>query len=177
MSPFHGNGAILQRLASSRCLHPNRDALRSKTLQAAGLPILLVFVSRGGLPACDCQTRGNADANDIPEVSRVGVSLSATRLMPVELLAALAAGYVVILNLACFLAFAWDKRCAQRGQQRVRERTLLCLAGFGGSLGALAGQRYLRHKTRKQPFRGRLRMIVGLQAVVLVGACLLFLPG
>jgi uncharacterized membrane protein YsdA (DUF1294 family) len=107
----------------------------------------------------------------------VGVSLSATRLMPVELLAALAAGYVVILNLACFLAFAWDKRCAQRGQQRVRERTLLCLAGFGGSLGALAGQRYLRHKTRKQPFRGRLRMIVGLQAVVLVGACLLFLPG
>jgi uncharacterized membrane protein YsdA (DUF1294 family) len=106
-----------------------------------------------------------------------GLSLFAPRLMPGEYLVALAAGYIVILNVACFLAFAWDKRCAQRGMQRVPERTLLGLAGFGGSFGALAGQRYLRHKTRKQPFRGRLRMIVGLQAVVLVGACLLFLPG
>lgn len=96
--------------------------------------------------------------------------------MPGEYWVALAAGYIVILNVACFLAFAWDKRCAQRGQQRVRERTLLCLAGFGGSFGALAGQCYLRHKTRKQPFRGRLRRIVGLQAAVLFGVCLLLLP-
>ena len=84
--------------------------------------------------------------------------------------------YLLAINLVCFSAFAWDKRQSRLGRRRVRERTLLGLAGLGGTAGALAGQRFLRHKTRKQPFRGRLFGIVGLQSAVLVAAVLLLLP-
>ena len=41
----------------------------------------------------------------------------------------------------------------------MRESTLLIVALFGG-VGALLGQRLLRHKTRKEPFRTRLVGVV-----------------
>lgn len=91
-----------------------------------------------------------------------------------SLVAAIAA-YGVAINLACFAAFAWDKSCARRGKRRVRERTLLILAGLGGSIGALVAQNRLRHKTRKQPFRSRLFQIVGLQSAALAALGFLFL--
>lgn len=82
-------------------------------------------------------------------------------------LAALASVYLVTVNFACFAAFAWDKHLARRGQRRVRERTLLILAGLGGSIGALVARRRFRHKTHKQPFGARLFVIVGLQVATL----------
>ncbi|HSP25829.1 MAG TPA: DUF1294 domain-containing protein [Saliniramus sp.] len=75
---------------------------------------------------------------------------------------------VAALNGASFAAFAWDKWCAQNGGWRVPERTLLGLAAMGGSIGAVFGQIFLRHKTRKEPFRTHLRLIVGLQTFVLI---------
>ena len=60
------------------------------------------------------------------------------------------------INIAAFLAFGWDKRRSERGLWRVSERSLLTLALFGGALGALLGQQFFRHKTRKQPFRALL---------------------
>ena len=78
------------------------------------------------------------------------------------------AAAAVFLNVASFAAFAWDKRCAVRQSWRVPERTLLTLALFGGSIGAVCGQLLLRHKTRKEPFRTILRLIVGMQTVVLI---------
>ena len=74
----------------------------------------------------------------------------------------------ILLNVASFAAFAWDKRCARRQVWRVPERTLLTLAALGGSIGAVSAQLILRHKTRKEPFRSILRWIVGLQTVVLI---------
>lgn len=74
----------------------------------------------------------------------------------------------VLLNGICFAAFAWDKRCARRQTWRVPERTLLTLAAAGGSIGAVLGQLFLRHKTRKEPFRTHLRLIVRLQTFVLI---------
>jgi uncharacterized membrane protein YsdA (DUF1294 family) len=41
----------------------------------------------------------------------------------------------------------------------VRESTLLLAALFGG-LGAWLGQHLLRHKTRKEPFRTRLGVVI-----------------
>jgi uncharacterized membrane protein YsdA (DUF1294 family) len=67
-----------------------------------------------------------------------------------------------------FAAFAWDKHRARKGMWRISENTLLLLALIGGSLGAFAGQRILRHKTRKEPFRTKLLVIAGLQVVALV---------
>jgi uncharacterized membrane protein YsdA (DUF1294 family) len=75
--------------------------------------------------------------------------------------------YGVGINLAAFFGFAWDKYCARQGLWRVPESQLLGLALLGGSLGAIAGQQVLRHKTRKQPFRSRLRRIAGGQTLLL----------
>jgi uncharacterized membrane protein YsdA (DUF1294 family) len=68
----------------------------------------------------------------------------------------------------CFAAFAWDKFCAVRGLWRIPEKTLLLLAAIGGTPGAFAGQRYLRHKTQKQPFGTYLLVIAIVQVIALL---------
>jgi uncharacterized membrane protein YsdA (DUF1294 family) len=57
------------------------------------------------------------------------------------------------VNIAAFVAFGIDKDRAERERQRLPENHLLLLALFGGAVGAVAGQQFFRHKTRKQPFR------------------------
>ena len=81
--------------------------------------------------------------------------------------------YVTALSVLCFAAFAWDKFCAIRGMWRVPERTLLLLALLGGTPGAFAGQRWLRHKIRKQPFGNYLLAIAALQAIIIAAATFL----
>lgn len=70
------------------------------------------------------------------------------------------------LNIMTFCVFWWDKAAACNGGWRIAESKLLSLAFFGGSLGAFAAQRLLRHKTRKEPFRTRLAAILILHAAV-----------
>jgi uncharacterized membrane protein YsdA (DUF1294 family) len=76
--------------------------------------------------------------------------------------------YLLATSAAAFALFAWDKRCAAAGRRRTPERTLLTLAAIGGTPGAIAGQRLLRHKTRKEPFRTRLLWIAAAQLVLIV---------
>ena len=64
------------------------------------------------------------------------------------------------LNLFVFSIYFLDKQAARDGRRRVSERTLLTLALIGGSLGAVAAQQLLRHKTRKEPFRSILAGIL-----------------
>ena len=78
--------------------------------------------------------------------------------------------YLGAINLAAFAAMGWDKSCARRGAQRIPERTLLGLAGAGGSLGAIAAQHAFRHKTRKQPFARLLALILALHATLAAAA-------
>jgi uncharacterized membrane protein YsdA (DUF1294 family) len=85
---------------------------------------------------------------------------------------ALAALYLLIINGATLSAFASDKRRAIEGARRIAERDLLQLAAVGGILGALAAQRMLRHKTRKEPFRTQLWLIAGVQTVALGAAAI-----
>lgn len=73
--------------------------------------------------------------------------------------------YAVAINIAAYLAFAWDKYCARRQMWRVQEQTLLMLAAVGGTLGALIGQQTLRHKTRKEPFRTYFHAIIVMQII------------
>ena len=76
--------------------------------------------------------------------------------------------YLAAANLVAFACFGADKRAAIAGARRIPERTLLGLAAVGGGLGAVAGQQVFRHKTRKEPFRSLLYLILAAQAVGLL---------
>ena len=73
-----------------------------------------------------------------------------------------------IANVVAFLAFGWDKHRARTGARRISEGTLHGLALVGGSVGAVAGQHWFRHKTRKEPFRSTLYGIVLIQFAIVV---------
>ena len=76
---------------------------------------------------------------------------------------------LIAINLVAFAAFGLDKAKARRGQFRIAESTLLLFAFLGGTLGAYAGRRVFRHKTRKQPFNSHLFQIAVLQMLALGG--------
>ncbi|MCU0712519.1 MAG: DUF1294 domain-containing protein [Pirellula sp.] len=61
-------------------------------------------------------------------------------------------GIVLVMSLAGFAAYGWDKLSAANGSRRVPEQTLHFLALLGGWPGALLGQRHFRHKTKKLSF-------------------------
>ncbi|MBX5221634.1 DUF1294 domain-containing protein [Rhizobium sp. NLR8a] len=67
---------------------------------------------------------------------------------------------LLALNLIVFSIYFLDKQAARQGGWRISERSLLTLALIGGSLGALAAQQILRHKTKKEPFRSILAAIL-----------------
>jgi uncharacterized membrane protein YsdA (DUF1294 family) len=71
---------------------------------------------------------------------------------------------VVVMSLACFVAYGLDKRRAVTGSRRISERTLHLMAFFGGWPGALFGQRHFRHKTQKVSFRIVFWMVVVLHS-------------
>jgi uncharacterized membrane protein YsdA (DUF1294 family) len=79
-----------------------------------------------------------------------------------------AVAYLAAINLLAFFLFRQDKQAAMAGARRIPERALLGLAAIGGGLGAVAAQQMLRHKTRKEPFRTLLYLIVAAQAVLAV---------
>lgn len=65
-------------------------------------------------------------------------------------------GLLLIINAITIAAFAIDKRRSSTGAWRIPEARLLWFAALGGSPGAFWARRRFRHKTRKQPFVGRL---------------------
>jgi len=82
-------------------------------------------------------------------------------------IALVALGWLVFINMLTYATFARDKEAAERGDWRVPERTLLLMAAAGGSIGAIVARQHLRHKTRKQPFVTILFLIAAAQAVFL----------
>ena len=75
--------------------------------------------------------------------------------------------YLAAINLAAFFLMWLDKRRARRkGARRVRERTLLLSALLGGSVGAIAGMRLFRHKTKHWYFVWGMPAILILQLVL-----------
>ena len=58
-----------------------------------------------------------------------------------------------VISLVTFVAYGFDKQAAKAGTWRVPEQTLHTLSLLGGWPGALAAQRFFRHKTQKLSFR------------------------
>lgn len=59
---------------------------------------------------------------------------------------------LAVVNVITFALFWLDKRKAQAGKHRVRERTHLLWCALGGLFGAFAAMRLFRHKTRDLKF-------------------------
>lgn len=77
--------------------------------------------------------------------------------------------WLLFINIAAFATFGIDKWKAEQHMWRIPEATLLGLAAAGGSIGALAGMRFFRHKTRKPLFAFGIPAILVLQVLALSG--------
>ena len=61
--------------------------------------------------------------------------------------------FYLVASTITFLMYAFDKSAAMKQAWRIAENTLHVLSMVGGWPGALAGQRLLRHKSRKTSFQ------------------------
>lgn len=71
--------------------------------------------------------------------------------------------YLAGINLFAFMVYGLDKLYALGGSWRITEKTLLLLALFGGTPGALLGITLFRHKTRKSSFLIWIALIMVIQ--------------
>ena len=60
--------------------------------------------------------------------------------------------FFFIFNILTFSLYGLDKRKAIKGQWRISEQTLLIVALFGGSIGALLAMIVFHHKTKHWNF-------------------------
>jgi uncharacterized membrane protein YsdA (DUF1294 family) len=62
-------------------------------------------------------------------------------------------GWLALMTVVTFIAYARDTRAAQRGGRRTPERTLWLLDLAGGFIGGWLGMYLLRHKTLHTSFK------------------------
>lgn len=60
---------------------------------------------------------------------------------------------LLITNNVSFLLMLHDKRCAQKGKWRVKEKHLFLATACFGGLGGVLGMQLLRHKTKHWYFK------------------------
>lgn len=84
-----------------------------------------------------------------------------------------------VMSPITLVAYGWDKWRARREGRRISERTLHTLALLGGWPGALAGQRWFRHKTRKYQFQFAFwgTLFLHFALLILIAACALWWAG
>ena len=86
-----------------------------------------------------------------------------SRLIPIEII------YLYsIMSVVTFLLYAKDKNAAEYGRWRTAENTLHALSLLGGWPGAKIAQSFLRHKSKKIPFR------ITYWVTVIVNCCALY---
>ena len=119
----------------------------AKPLASSHLPNRKVLKHRGIPGSTHYTHEGNiASLSDTPWRS-LGISTGQ--------LALLLAGVFVVVNIGSATVVWWDKRCAARGQWRVREHSLLVWALIGGWPGGVWAMREFRHKTSEPSFLAR----------------------
>ena len=58
------------------------------------------------------------------------------------------AGWLILLSIITFIAYGVDKKKAEKGKYRTKEKTLLLLSFFGGAFGGFPAMLIFRHKTK-----------------------------
>ena len=56
--------------------------------------------------------------------------------------------YLVLLSIITFIAYGVDKKKAEKGKWRTKEKTLLLLSFLGGAFGGFPAMLIFRHKTK-----------------------------
>ncbi len=77
-------------------------------------------------------------------------------------------GLTAVVSPICLAAYGIDKQRAAEQQDRIAEKWLHLLALIGGWPGAVLGQHFFRHKTKKVSFRMVLWLILALHFVLIV---------
>lgn len=78
------------------------------------------------------------------------------------------AAYLVVVNIATFALFGYDKWCAQHDRWRVPEAKLLFWAAIGGAIGAGAAMEFFNHKTLHAKFKFGVPLLLFVQ-IILIG--------
>lgn len=81
------------------------------------------------------------------------------------------AAWLLVINVVSFAMFGMDKWKAKHKKYRIPESTLLLLAVLGGSVGAVCGMDFFRHKTLHKKFRLGLPLILAVQVLLAAGGC------
>ena len=76
--------------------------------------------------------------------------------------------YLLVINVVTFFVYGIDKYKAEHAKWRISEATLLLLAVFGGSIGALCGMKVWRHKTMHKKFKYGVPVIFILQVALAI---------
>lgn len=86
-----------------------------------------------------------------------------------ELHIKIALAFLLLMTLLTFCVYGWDKHLAKspKKPRRIPEKTLLLLAAFGGSIGALTGMLFFRHKTLHKKFKYGVPAIIFIQILIL----------
>ena len=75
--------------------------------------------------------------------------------------------YLILINGLTFLTYRYDKRAAIERRWRIPESTLHMMMLMGGTIGAFAAQRLLRHKNRKTSFQIVFWLLCAIQCVII----------
>lgn len=72
-------------------------------------------------------------------------------------------GYPIVINILAYSLMGVDKTNARQKKRRIPEATLFLVALLGGSLGAVVGMNFFRHKTKHWYFVVGMPLILILQ--------------
>lgn len=80
--------------------------------------------------------------------------------------------YLFVINAVGYFMMWYDKRCAQSGQWRVKEKTLHTISLLGGSIGSLIGMYHFKHKTKHNSFKIGIPVIIFLQLCIIAAVAM-----
>ena len=79
------------------------------------------------------------------------------------------AAWLLVINVAAFAMFGIDKWKAKHRKYRIPEAWLMLSAVLGGSVGAVCGMDFFRHKTLHKKFKLGLPLILAVQVLLAAG--------